>query len=86
MAVLTPQFLSLVPGLFATDAVESVRGLEALVRMFFAHEPSPDERYLMLGYNVAVPPYVRQALLSRSFDNDDLLPNDPQARVADARG
>ena len=28
----------------------------------------------MLGYNVSVPPSVRQALLSRSFDNDDLLP------------
>ena len=28
----------------------------------------------MLGYSVSVPPYVRQALLSRSFDNDDLLP------------
>jgi pimeloyl-ACP methyl ester carboxylesterase len=28
----------------------------------------------MMGYNVSVPPYVRQALLSRSFHNDDLLP------------
>jgi pimeloyl-ACP methyl ester carboxylesterase len=28
----------------------------------------------MLGYNMSVPPYVRQGLLSRSFDNDDLLP------------
>jgi pimeloyl-ACP methyl ester carboxylesterase len=28
----------------------------------------------MLGYNISVPPYVRQALFSRSFDNDDLLP------------
>ena len=28
----------------------------------------------MLGYSVSVPPYVRQSLLSRSFDNDDLLP------------
>ena len=27
----------------------------------------------MLGYNVSVPPYVRQALFSRAFDNDDLL-------------
>ena len=27
----------------------------------------------MLGYNVAVPPYVRQALFSRSLDNDDIL-------------
>jgi len=28
----------------------------------------------MLGYNLSVPPHVRQALFSRSFDNDDLLP------------
>ena len=27
----------------------------------------------MLGYNVLVPPYVRQALFSRSLENDDLL-------------
>ena len=35
---------------------------------------SSEDRYRMLGYSVSVPPYVRQALLSRSFDNDDLLP------------
>ena len=28
----------------------------------------------MLGYNVSVPPYVRQGLFSRSFSNADLLP------------
>jgi pimeloyl-ACP methyl ester carboxylesterase len=28
----------------------------------------------MLGYNLSVPPFVRQALLSRSLNNDDLLP------------
>jgi non-heme chloroperoxidase len=28
----------------------------------------------MLGYNVSVPPYVRQGLLLRSFHNYDLLP------------
>jgi pimeloyl-ACP methyl ester carboxylesterase len=28
----------------------------------------------MLGWNVSVPPHVRQGLLSRAFDNDDLLP------------
>ena len=27
----------------------------------------------MLGYNVSVPPNVRQALFSRSVDNDDVL-------------
>ena len=29
--------------------------------------------WLLLGYNAAVPPRVRQALFSRVFDNDDLL-------------
>jgi non-heme chloroperoxidase len=74
MAVITPEFLELVPSLFASDAEESVRSLETLLRLFFAREPSADELYQMLGYNVAVPPFVRQALFSRSFHNDDLLP------------
>ena len=74
MSVITPEFLSLLPGLFATDVEESVRSLESLLRMCFAQEPSAEDLYPMLGYNVSVPPYVRQALLSRSLDNDDLLP------------
>ena len=73
MSVLTPEFLNLVPGFFATDVEESVRSLESLLRLCFVQEPSAEDLYLMLGYNVSVPPYVRQALLSRSFDNDDLL-------------
>ena len=73
-AVLTPEFLSLVPQFFATDTETSVRGLQALLRLCFALEPSASELYLMLGYNVSVPAYVRQGMLSRSFDNDDLLP------------
>jgi non-heme chloroperoxidase len=74
ISVLTPEFLSLVPELFSTDAETSVRGLDGLLRLCFAQRPSATELYLMLGYNLSVPPYVRQALLSRSFDNDDLLP------------
>jgi non-heme chloroperoxidase len=74
MSVLTPEFLSLVPGFFSTDAEESVRSLDSLLRMCFASEPPVAELYLMLGYNVSVSPSVRQALFSRSFDNDDLLP------------
>jgi non-heme chloroperoxidase len=74
MSVITPEFLSLVAGFFATDAEASVRSLASLVRLCFAEEPAAEDLYLMLGYNVSVPPYVRQALLSRSFDNDDLLP------------
>lgn len=73
MSVLTPEFLSLVPQFFSTDIEASVRGLEGLLRLCFAQEPSTSELYLMLGYNLSVPPYVRQGLLSRSFHNDDLL-------------
>jgi non-heme chloroperoxidase len=74
MSVLTPEFLSLIPGFFTTNVEESVSSLESLIRMFFVQEPSVEDTYLMLGYNMSVPPYVRQALFSRSFDNDDLLP------------
>jgi pimeloyl-ACP methyl ester carboxylesterase len=73
-SVLTDEFLSQIPAFFSTDAQESVHALDSLVRMFFAHEVSAADHYLMLGYSAWVPPYVRRALFSRSFDNDDLLP------------
>jgi non-heme chloroperoxidase len=73
MSVITPEFLSLVPGFFTTDAEESVRSLESSLRLIF-QQPSESDLYLMLGYNVSVPPHIRQALLSRVIDNDDLLP------------
>jgi non-heme chloroperoxidase len=72
-SVITPEFLNLLPGFFSTQVEESVRSMESLLRLCFVQEPSYEELYLMLGYNVAVPPYVRQALFSRSFDNDDIL-------------
>ena len=74
LSVLTPEFLSLIPGFFTSDVEESVRSLESLLRLCLFQEPSPEDLFLMLGFNVWVPPYVRQALFSRSFDNDDLLP------------
>jgi non-heme chloroperoxidase len=74
MAVLTPEFLSVVPQFLSPDAETSVRGLEGLLQLCFSRKPSDSELYLMLGYNVSVPPYVRQGLFSRSFHNDDLLP------------
>jgi len=74
LSVLTPEFLATVPALLSADAEESVRGLTSFLRLCFADEPSESQLYLMLGYNVAVPPHVRQALFARAFDNDDLLP------------
>ncbi len=74
VAVLTPEFLSLIPGFFSTDVEESMRALDALLSLCLVKGISTEERYLMRGFNFSVPPYVRQALFSRAFDNDDLLP------------
>jgi non-heme chloroperoxidase len=73
MSVITPAFLSLVPGFFGINADESVRSLESLLRLCFPQELPAEELYLMLGYSVSVPPHVRQALFSRVVDNDDVL-------------
>src|SRR5262249_29737513 len=73
VAVLTPEFLSLVPGFFATDVEQSVRNQESLLRLC-CNDLTTEDLYLMLGYNLYVPAYVRQGLLSRSVNNDDLLP------------
>lgn len=72
-AVLTPDFLGLVPGFFASDVETCVGSLRSLLELCI-HEPSPEDLYMMLGASVCVPPYVRRALLSRSINNDDLLP------------
>ena len=74
VSVLSPEFLSLIPGFYASDVEESVRSLESLLRLCFPQELSAEELYVMLGFSMSVPPYVRKALFSRSFDNDDLLP------------
>jgi pimeloyl-ACP methyl ester carboxylesterase len=73
VAVLGPEFLALIPGFYSTDAKESVASLEALIRLCVAGELAPEELYLMLGFNVSVPPYVRQGLFSRVVDNTDVL-------------
>ena len=74
LSVLTPEFLANVPGLLSADAEEIVRALDTLLDLAMGPDLSPQEHYLMLGWNVSVPPYVRQALFARAFDNDDLLP------------
>ena len=79
MSVIGPEFFGIMPGLFAADAEEMVRGLDSLVSLCYMQELSAEDRYLVLGYNVSVPPHVRQAMFSRAFDNDDLLPRMLQA-------
>jgi pimeloyl-ACP methyl ester carboxylesterase len=74
LAVLGPDLLAHVEGLFSTAVEESVRTLQMFLRLCVYEEPSPRDLYFFLGYNMIVPPYVRQGLFSRALENDDLLP------------
>ena len=74
MLALTPEFLGLVPGFFSNEVQESVQAMGSLIHLCFSKEPAERDLYMMLGYNLSTPPYVRQAMFSRSSDNDDLLP------------
>src|SRR4030095_3378846 len=44
------------PGFFSADVEESGRSLRSLVHMCFTQELSAEDLYLMLGYNLSVPP------------------------------
>ncbi len=85
MSVITPEFLRLAPGLFATDVQESVMSLESLLRMCFTRPLSDDDLYLMLGVQL-----VRSTLrppgtiFSRARQRRSST-EDPQARIDYAR-
>jgi non-heme chloroperoxidase len=73
LSVLTPEFLALVPGVLSNDAEESVGALETMLRTVCYDELPPADLYTILGFNVVVPPHVRQALFARTVENDDVL-------------
>jgi non-heme chloroperoxidase len=73
LAVITPAFLGLVPGFFSTNVEESTRSLQSLIDLCCAQPLARAEMSLMLGFNVLVPPHVRQALFARTIDNDDVM-------------
>ena len=66
-------YIDLLDGFVATDAEESVRAMEDFVDLCVYEELSPADRYYMLGYNVAVPPHVREDLRDRTLTHDDEL-------------
>jgi non-heme chloroperoxidase len=70
---LGPRFVSLIPGLCSPDVEESTSTLEAFMTTLTREKLSPEDFYLFLGSNTVVAPQVRQDLLSRTVDNDDLL-------------
>ena len=73
LAVIGEDYLELIPGFESTDAEESVETLDTFVRRCVYGEPSPEDLYFVLGFNVVVPPYVREGLHSREVVHDDDL-------------
>ncbi len=66
-------FLAAVPGCFSENLEESVAALQKFMRLCVYEEPAPEDFYFFLGYNVIVPPYVRQGLFSRNLNNDAVI-------------
>jgi non-heme chloroperoxidase len=72
MPFLGPDFVDVLPALFTSDVEESNAGLQRFIRICASIDLEPEEFLAVLGYNSVVPPRVRQALLSRTVDHDDL--------------
>src|SRR6185369_8108759 len=55
MSVLSPGFLAVAGQFLSSDTATCERGLQGLLQLYFAREPSPGELQRMLEYNVSVP-------------------------------
>lgn len=73
LAVIGEDFTSLVPGFESTDAEESAQTLETFVQRCVSGPLSPQDLYYLLGFNVIVPPHVREGLHSRELEHNDVL-------------
>lgn len=70
---LGPEYVDLIEGFVSTDAEMSVRTLRQFVDLCVYEDLSTADRYYMLGYNVVVPPHVRDALRDRTVRHDSDL-------------
>jgi pimeloyl-ACP methyl ester carboxylesterase len=72
-ALLAPEMLGLIPGLFTHEEPACRSTLETFVSLLHHAPVSAQTRNLVLGYTQQVPAHVRESLGSRSVDNDDVL-------------
>jgi non-heme chloroperoxidase len=66
-------FLAMAPGFFSENVEESIAALQKFMRLCVHAEPTAEDFYFFLGYNVIVPPYVRLGLFSRHLNNDAVI-------------
>jgi non-heme chloroperoxidase len=67
------EFVALDSGFRSTDAEESVATLDAFVDLCVEGELDDAARYRALGYNAAVPPFVRAAMQDRTVEHEAAL-------------
>lgn len=67
------EYVELVDGFVSTDVEESTETMAAFVDLCVHGELSPADRYYMLGYNVVVPPHVRDSLRARTVEHEEEL-------------
>ncbi len=72
-AVLDPGYIDLVSGFVSEDAEESVDTMRNFVRRCVHEDLPAEDFYYILGYNVVVPPYVRNGLRDRTVTHDTEL-------------
>jgi pimeloyl-ACP methyl ester carboxylesterase len=75
MPFLGPDFVGLGPGLVSNTVEESMTALRTFVGLCTASPLDPEDFYSVLGYNAAVPPHVRQAMMGRTINHDDVYAN-----------
>ncbi|WP_137290492.1 alpha/beta fold hydrolase [Natronorubrum halophilum] len=70
---LGPEYIDLVSGFVSTDVEESVETMRQFVELCVYNDLSPEDRAYMLGYNVVVPPHVRDSLRDRTVSHETEL-------------
>ena len=66
-------FVSLAPGFFSDNVNESVTALRRFLRLCVHEEPALEDFYFFLGHNADVPPYVREGLIMRNVNNEEVI-------------
>jgi non-heme chloroperoxidase len=66
-------FLEISQDLSSVDTEKAVSSLARFIRLCFFDQPAMIDFYQFLGCNLIVPPYVRDSLLARNVDNDDVV-------------
>ena len=72
-ARLGSNYIDLLDGFVSADTEESIETMRQFVDLSVSEDLPLAERYYMLGYNVVVPPHVRDSLRDRTVRHDSTL-------------